>query len=144
MTSADILSLVIACLMGSLTAYIAKGRGRSPGIWFFIGMFFGIFGLIALFLFPAAKTEKETANAIPKPVLEILSPPVVEPVDPLMTRRWYYLDKTHKQFGPVSVDALQTLWKEAAIGQATYVWCEGMESWKKIQEVPLLLTRLSI
>lgn len=142
MSSTDFLSLVIAILMGSLTAYIAKGRGRSPSIWFFIGMFFGIFGLIALFFFPAIKAEEKTSIVRQVPHAEP-SPPVVEAVDPLATREWFYLDSQHKQLGPVPVGTLQELWKDKVVGEGSYVWCEGMENWKKVSDIPLLLSRLT-
>lgn len=31
-----------------VTAIAANARGRSPAAWFFIGLIFGIFGLIAV------------------------------------------------------------------------------------------------
>jgi hypothetical protein len=143
MTSADFLSLVIAILLGSLTAYIAKGRGRSPGIWFFIGMFFGIFGLIALFFFPIIKLEGDLPSRRQMPPPAITPPPLVETACPLTSRDWFFLDREHKQLGPEPLAKLQELWRAGTIAGSTYVWCEGMENWKKIDDISLLLSRLT-
>jgi hypothetical protein len=39
---------IIALILGIICAVIANGKGRSAIGWFFIGFFFGLFGLIVL------------------------------------------------------------------------------------------------
>jgi len=137
MNSVDLLTLVIAVLLASLTAYLAKGRGRSPALWFLIGMLFGIFALIALFLIPMVKPEGEKRG----PVTIVAKPEAVD--DAFSLKSWFYLDAQRAQVGPIQLHALQELWKNQAIMASTYVWCEGMENWKKIADLPDLAERLS-
>lgn len=132
MNSPDFLQILIAALiMGSLTAYLAKGRGRDTKTWFFVGFLCGIFGLIALFFYPPVEQKaKQEPVAPPKPV-----------EDALAAKSWYYLDKEHATIGPQPLDVLQTLFKEQKITPRTYIWCEGMEGWKRLEELPELFAR---
>lgn len=128
MNTADLLSFIVALLIGILTAYLAKGRGRNPAIWFFVGTAFGIFGLIGLFLFPivradtpvSTQTKVQTETATEAPLLK--------------NQQWFYLDAVHAQHGPIPFSTLESLWNEHTIGPSTYLWYEGMNQWKKIEE----------
>ena len=124
-------SLAIALLIGVLTAYFAKNRGKSPLLWFFIGTFFGIFGFIALFFFPTQKQEvgpeKETAQ-----IQEM------QKESPFKDTSWFYADKAYTQQGPVPFNELVRLWKQNEVSQETYVWSQGMKEWKRIGEDQLL------
>ncbi len=117
--------------MGGITAYLAKRRGRDPAKWFIVGFLCGIFGLLALFLFPEEKPPKETQVA-PAPV-----------PDALATKSWYYLDEQHNTLGPQTLDQLKVLFDEEKISLKTHVWCEGMQGWKRICELPELESRFS-
>lgn len=145
MNSPDFLQLLFtAAIIGTLTAYLAKGRGRDPTKWFFIGLLCGVFGLIALFLFPVVtqEDEKQQGGKAEGVVLPPVAPAVVEA--PLAANRWFYLDAKHERFGPVAEDALQVLFQEEKITSRTYVWCEGMEGWKRLEDLPELLERLQV
>jgi hypothetical protein len=136
----ELISLVIALLMGVLTAYFAKSRGKSTLLWFFIGMFFGLFGFIALFFFPAVKPlppSKETPSALPP---ESEAP---KRENRFINLSWFYADMQHAQQGPVSFDELQRLWKEQKITENTYIWTQGMKEWKTISEEAELRHTLS-
>ena len=143
----DFLSFFIAVLIGSLTAYLAKGRGRSPALWFCIGVLFGAFGVLALFLFkPQVATDEKSkeitvVGSEAKPInLEPSSQPTLEKA--VTDLRWFYLDSQHQQYGPVTFAELELLWKEGKIGLSTYVWSEGMAEWNVIKDLPLLLSQL--
>ncbi len=110
-------------IQGSIAAYYAKRKGRNPYLWFAIGCFFGIFGIFALFFLKQPKKAPLPA-ATPTPTRKSLP-----------YRQWYYLDQDTKQNGPLSTSALETAWEEGKINEATYVWYEGMENWKRWQEV---------
>lgn len=136
MNSPDLLQLLFtATIIGALTAYLAKGRGRDPTKWFFIGLLCGVFGLIALFLFPVVGPENEKPQDAGQP------PPVAPPVvdAPVAAKRWFYLDTKHATLGPVTEDVLQGLFQDETITSRTYVWSEGMEGWKRLEELPELL-----
>ena len=114
--------------MGVLTAYFAKNRGKSPLLWFFIGMFFGLLGFIALFFFPLEKkaiTETEKA-------LEPTVTPQTENV--YKDTAWFYANKDLAQQGPIQFNELQRLWNLQEIHQDTLIWKQGMREWKKICE----------
>ncbi len=137
MKTPDLLQLLFAAaLIGTLTSYLAKNRGRDPVKWFFIGMLCGIFGLIALFLFPAIKTNEEQ-----KVKLQEIEPPPAPVSDALATKPWYYLDAAHATLGPCPLDKLQELYKDGTITMKSYVWCEGMLDWKRISDLPELQSR---
>lgn len=134
----EIIVTVVLVLLGSVTAYYAKKRGRDPIIWFLLGMFFGLLGLLLLFLMPSlAENEKTIPNTLSTSVL----PNTVSVDYPKMV--WYYLDSSHKQQGPVTFDALRSMWSTASLFRNSLVWCEGMVDWKRIEELPQLEEKLS-
>lgn len=52
----DVIILVIGCLLtGGLTRRIARSKHLPVTLWTYIGVFFGIFGLIAILLVPRRK-----------------------------------------------------------------------------------------
>lgn len=133
MNSPDLLQLLLtAAIIGTITAYLAKGRGRDPTKWFFIGLLCGVFGLIALFFFPVIGPEDEKQQQQPP-----VAPPVVDA--PVAAKRWFYLDVKHDTLGPVAEDALQGLFQDETITSRTYMWSEGMEGWKRLEDLPELL-----
>jgi len=131
------LVFTIALLIGSLNAYLAKGRGRSPIIWFFVGAFFGLLGVLALFLFPKIQQDAFVLKEPAQKDLEIKSPL------PPLASSWYYLNHAHVQVGPISLMELEKLYKEGAITSSTYLWCGGMPDWKKLEYMATLQSYLS-
>lgn len=53
---------------------------------------------------------------------------------------YYYLDATHQQVGPLSLEQLQ----ESDIAPDTQVWHDGMEAWQPARELPELAAKLSV
>ena len=119
----------MSLVMGFSCAHFARRRGRNHKTWFIIGLLFGIFGLIALFLFPIRKPQPlgEQAPA-PMPKLAAISSDHSD-------KLWYFLDEQKAQFGPMSIDALSREWREGKVGEQTYVWNETMENWARVQDV---------
>ena len=111
-------------IIGLTTSYYAKKRGRDRFGWFLIGMFFGLLGLIALFLLP--KKTKEI----------IVITPLEEKKEkkPIFPGLWYYLGEQNTQHGPMSIDALKKEREEGKILGTTFVWNENMENWKPLEE----------
>lgn len=143
MNEKDLVNLLVAILIASITAYIAKRRGRSPMLWFFLGAFFGLLGMLALFLFPVVKDpateEKGQIEVIPKQ--ETVSPE--SPEDQVLADGWFYLDSEHQQYGPVTLSELKLLFEEKKIDSSSFVWREGMQEWKKVSELSQLVASLS-
>ena len=163
MNSPDLIQLLFTgVLIGALTAYLANGRGRDPVRWFFIGMLCGVFGLIALFFFPVIpqegqegsksnrdrnKFQNESGNQSGNqsgPQVSPESTQIVTPIveDPL-AKPWYYLDEKHQKYGPIAVDSLEKLFIEKKITSRTYMWTQGMEGWKRLEELSDLQARLN-
>ena len=156
-----LLNLAIAILMGSITAYLAKGRGRSPYIWFLVGMFLGLIGLLILFLIPATKfqapggggadqgssaDQNSSSMTIETDVQEVKPHPPMEIayISPLLANDgWFYLDKEKKQQGPNTLKELEDRYTKEAISENSYVWCEGMSEWKRIRDIEPLISRLN-
>jgi hypothetical protein len=141
----DVLRVLVAMLIGGLTAYIAQNRGRSPIVWFCIGIFFGVFGLLALFLFKPIVADRGEIEPTTIAVVGEVKPAEPETVleKSVADLPWYYLDSQHQQYGPVTFEQLRSLWNEGKATSTTYVWSDGMADWKVINDVPLLLTLLS-
>lgn len=138
--------LFLACLViGAVTAYFAYQRGRDPVIWFMLGMFLGILGLILLFLLPPLHGEDLQLEGEEEHPIESQKEMILQNAShEYLIKDWFYLDSTHQQQGPVRFEDLRNIWEEGSISGKSYVWCEGMGDWKKIEELPELKEALMI
>ena len=111
---------------GLLCAWIAPKRGRDPRIWFFLGVLFSFFAIGLILLLPPSKKKKlkKKAELTPLPPSEVA------------IKVWFYLDKAHKQQGPVDFSAILKEWKDKSLTRDSYVWSEGMEKWEQIAKIP--------
>ena len=129
-----VLTVLIWAIIGLLIAHLAKQRGRDPFVWFFLGLAFGVFTLLALFLLPAKK-DKEIGDvkeaAIQQPSFFSVLP------SEFQSKQWFYLDENEHQIGPIGFSFLEQKWNQHLLSGSTYVWCEGMESWHQITELAL-------
>lgn len=128
---------IILLLIGSITAHFAAKRGRSPINWFLIGALLGIMGLLLLFLLPNLATGKslEKSSAAQTTANQPMSFDQPNTVSEYKRKKWFYLDNTHAQQGPVDFEKLMPAWKNKEISGQTFVWSEGMADWKKIEEL---------
>lgn len=133
-------SIILWLLMGAITSYFSRRRGRDPIAWFFIGMLLGLLGLLLLFILPAIKpvVEKEVIGG----ETIVVEPIKVEPVDELLLNEWFYLDKSRHQQGPISFSALRDCLLQGVIDENTFLWCEGMDNWKRLRELKEIENRL--
>lgn len=129
-----IVALILLLSIGGITAYFAEKRGRNPSIWFFLGMLFGVFGLILLFILPVSREETEKNSAeIPPEIKKIVAEP--EPLPVIEEKQWFYLDQKKQQFGPVLASQVQALLDKGELTSGSYVWSQGMAGWKKVGEL---------
>lgn len=129
-TQYTILTIIISALLGFAVSAMADNRGRDGRIWFFLGFCFGLLALAALFILPnLANQEKEEG------VEELLlSESAVEEAE---SKQWYYLEGEAAHIGPLKFEELHKLFQDKKISSTTYVWSEGMEEWKTVEECRL-------
>lgn len=116
-------SFIVWLVFGAVSAYMAVKRGKNPFLWFFLGMVFGIFGLMFLYFNPQRKPQKQETDPTTIDVT-----PQFDPAHKNVL--WYYLDPDNRQNGPMSFDLLVRLWKEGKVTNTTYVWNENLDLWK--------------
>ena len=131
----EFLLVIIAVFWGWICCYFAQQRGRNPYGWFFLGLLFGPFPLIALFLMPVIEQSPPSPTEIPEVHVSHHSP--------FNQYDWYYLDENRQSVGPMDFVALQELWNEQKIDEHSLVWNDTMENWKKVSDVSELKEELS-
>lgn len=138
----EILStLVLATIIGSITAFLASKRGRNPFVWLFVGILFGMLGLLFLFILPSClEEESEEGESL---ILGEGSQKEPKEEAYYQKKEWFYLNEKHEQEGGVSFDELRKNWIEGKLSDWTYVWAEGMGEWKKIAEMSELKKELN-
>lgn len=115
--------------LGAISAFLAKRQGKNPILWFFLGMFFGIFGLLFLFFSNSSsiqQSKRETKKQKDPNTIDIT--PKVEPE--AKAKFWYYLDSENAQKGPISYNGLVQAYKEGEISSLSFVWNETLDDWK--------------
>lgn len=134
-----LLSLCCSIVLGMMCSRYAEQRGRRPQVWFYIGLFFGITGLITLFLLPrVGSTEPDRSGTKECTPAE---PKEQEP-DPRF-QHWFFVDQSRTRQGPVPFRRLFTAWRDQLISQESLVWTEGMPQWEPISKLPTLLDKLN-
>jgi len=146
------INIILALLIGCLSAYVAKKRGRDTTLWFVLGAFFQFLALIVLLLLPptASQEGQNKQNAEDKgpdlakkdETLTKVYAGVAQIAEKIPEKSWFYLDKEHKQYGPVPLSSLKELLKGEQLSKESYVWQEGMKGWKRLSELPYLTALL--
>jgi hypothetical protein len=150
-----LISLLILLVIASLTSYYADKKGRNSTAWFVLTLLFGpLVSIVLLFLPSLNKSQGDLQQRPPKnPInnLENYSKTSLASLNSQSSsedqasqqlsflkedKLWYYLDEEHQQYGPISLIGLKELWNTGRVRLATYVWSEGMDKWKKIEELP--------
>lgn len=108
---------------------MAKARGKNPYLWFFLGMFFGVFGLLFLYLSSRAKGAAQRKAEGPTTI------DITPQFDPAHSEKlWYYLEPDNQQKGPMSFNALAEAFRDGKVSNKTFVWNETLENWKPFAE----------
>lgn len=138
-TDMNFIILFLSCFGLGWAAYrLAQIRGRDPIVWFFLGMLFGLLGILVLYCLPKPK-EKEKVQADLPPIEK----PSIVPLVIDAPKEWFFVDKSKTRHGPVDFSILKSKWTNQTIDPFTYVWSEGMQTWKKIEELPDILGQLT-
>lgn len=118
--------------IGAVSAFLAKKRGKNPFLWFFLGMLFGIFGLIFLFFSQPTKAHRAPAEGLKSDPNTIDITPNVS-ADAKKTF-WYYLGAENAQKGPMSFEGILREFREGLISRDTLVWNETLENWQPLRD----------
>ncbi len=116
-------------LLGVVTSHFAEKRGRNPKTWFLIGMFFGLLGLLVLFLLPSFSVPTEQIKPSPSNLTLPLAIADVEDT------QWFYINDSKKQQGPISFTIIKDMVLKKELTDRSYVWCEGMDQWNRIESI---------
>jgi hypothetical protein len=160
------LSFILGAVFAFLGYRVAKKNGREPILWGALGIFLPAINLILLSIVIAlmdgpkkagAKTSDEhtTYNKEGKAFSHDLSEePLISELavkaneDQVDVKKdsallWYYVDSKEKEKkGSYLFEELQALFKKEIISSDTFVWSKGMESWKKVGELPDILEKM--
>lgn len=137
------LTIMMWIAFGCAGAYFAKKQKRNPYLWFFIGLFLGVFGLLLLLTLPLIQRLKSN-SATPKREQEIRTvdgqPTSAFTLTSLLDQSfantlWYYLDGANLQKGPMSFTAFERDWKEGKFASSAYIWNEKLSEWKRFEEL---------
>jgi len=140
MENFSFLLIVTTLLFAFLVQQAAKIRGRSTKLWFVLGLLFGIFALIALYLMPAKAMNNEPQL---KPVMQSSAFPPPEnsddqdafiPQPQAQKSYWYFIDQEKKMNGPMSFDRFCTKYNQGKILTNSYVWTENMPDWQHLEK----------
>jgi hypothetical protein len=138
--------LVILCWLaiGGITSYFAQKRDRNPFLWFFIGVFLGVLGILILFLLP----HKKNPRVAPAPVMasSAYSSPAAPEDFPteLSTQKkrlsanpkihWYFIDKNKMSQGPLKLEEIKAAYNKGLITSDTLLWNEELEYWAQLKD----------
>ncbi|NGX38739.1 MAG: hypothetical protein KR126chlam1_00049 [Chlamydiae bacterium] len=122
-------SFLSSLAFGAISGYMAHQKGKNPYLWFFLGVLFGIFGLLFLLFGDRAMRPRQKSKK-DETVIDIT--PTFDPEHKKFF--WYYLGPQNTQNGPMSFDALTKAWTEGKVTKSTYVWNESLDNWKPFDE----------
>lgn len=128
------ISLVLWLIMGALNAYYANTKGRDPIAWFMLGIPLGLLGLVILYFLPALKEQEAPEENYIEEDQHLID---------IIHKDWFYLDDKSNQQGPIPFHKLKTRIIEGKVKNDSLIWSEGMDEWKKLNEVPLVLEKIS-
>ncbi len=136
----NFLTVLLWISFGSACAYYARAQKRNPYIWFFLGLTFGLLGLLFLVLLPTFKRWSSQSLLKKRRVVEeqkLSATPTLESLiaPTFLEKYWYYLDGERRQLGPMSFAALKKAWQEGKVVEDTYVWNEELSNWKVFKEL---------
>ena len=136
------LILLISVACGIATAALAYRYKKDPLLWFFVGGFFGLPGVIltALYLLIFEK-KPEMALATSQGTVQTTSRgadvSIKTDVD------WYYLTPDEETKGPYTFDKMKSLFQQKTLSEFTLVWNESLEDWSTIASLTGLEGKLS-
>ncbi|NGX31716.1 MAG: hypothetical protein K940chlam8_01092 [Chlamydiae bacterium] len=141
--------LLVSLLFALLIQQAAKLRGRSPRLWFVLGICFGLLALVALYLLPQKSIKEE--KVIPVAVNNQAMPEEPKENDPSFIETpknndasyWYFINQDKKTIGPMSFEHLCQEYFEGKLQQRTYIWADHMTDWERLESMSRLSAELA-
>lgn len=139
-----LIAMIMGIIWGFVCMLVAKKKGRDPRSWFLLGLFFSLFAFLILLLVPSSKAMEAVALAKADVVQqERVKNEALQPFMSTLSKRvWFYLDQKHSQVGPVDFEELKKKRSNGDISSKTYLWSEGMQDWKTLDNLSYLKTEL--
>ncbi len=140
---------IIWVIIGLISAFVAKRKGKNPLLWFAIGTFFSLLGLILLLLLPKNKDDDDKSTLAPVHSMnseggapaeeESYSEPTptAKRIKSDPSFQWYYVfesDSSAEVRGPMTIDLLRKAVVSLKLPLATYIWCDDFPDWTQISE----------
>lgn len=129
--------LIFWLIFGSIASYLAKGRGRDPVAWFFLGVGLQLIALIILYMLPPLNKSDHDASLELNEDQQMAEFEFPDPAKDLYVKEWFFVNSDRLAQGPFSFDEMQQKWADGFMGRQTYVWSEGMVDWRRIDNFPV-------
>lgn len=141
-----LLSTSIGIICGTICSNLANKYRKNQLLWFQMGFFFGILGILFFYIklfIDKTRGPRLAGEAVLVSGREMtLEPPPQKIEDKTKTtlesRDWYYLDAENKQMGPISFKELKVKVEEGVLNEKSLLWSEGMESWEPLSKLAYL------
>lgn len=136
-----IFSIVIWLILGFYTSYVAQQKGRDPVGWFVGGLVLGIFGLLLVFLLPPVNSKESMSSENEIQISPLSVKDLTHQSEHLPSEyenlQWFYLALSREQVGPLTFVELEDAYREGTINKDSFVWCEGMPEWYRLEELKI-------
>lgn len=142
MQNLDLL-LLISVLCGLCTAYLGFRYKKDPLLWFFIGGFFGLPGVVLSAAYLLLFEKKREVAFATGSQSTMQAAPLETSFEVKTDIAWYYLTPDEETIGPLSFERMQTLYNEKKLSEFTLVWNESFEDWQTIASITGLEKALS-
>jgi hypothetical protein len=157
-----LIPIVTNFMFGFLASHFAQKRGRDGTTWFIIGFVLNIFGLALLFLLPPVASQERVGPRGPVMNAQSQDPfswssggsssasseaedteaqaPPLSQLDMFRQQDWYYMNREHKQEGPIAYEDLRLAFNSERAHEDTFIWSEGMPEWMKLRDLSVILS----
>ncbi len=140
---------VIWVIVGLISAYVAKRKGKNPLVWFAMGTLFSVLGLMILLMLPKNKDDEDKSTLAPVHSMSSEGglhaeeegfnepSPSVKRIKPDPTLQWHYIfesDNIVEVRGPMSIDELRKAVVNLKLPITTFIWCDEFPDWTPISE----------
>lgn len=142
----SLIVLLVQVFSGFIGYYIAIKKNRSPVLWFIIGFFFGLLGILILLLLPEMpKIQNKSPyrnqySSNSNQQNEILEKTII--LNDEEASCWFFLTDEKQTLGPFSLQTICKNISKKEQPEKTWLWKKGMKNWQRLEEIPEALEQL--